>query len=105
MRAAVRARKEQEAASRAIDEARADVGGVAGDSDEDTALPNGFDDILNEICEEARFESDASDEGAWRSGGLTRPHYKYRQVHIAHCTMALKMMRCAAHRRWWGGSR
>ncbi len=24
-----------------------------GDSDEDNAPPNGFDDILNEICEEA----------------------------------------------------
>ena len=46
----MRARKEQEAAARAIDEARAEVGGVVGDSDDDTAPPNGFDDILNEVC-------------------------------------------------------
>ncbi len=54
MRAAVRARKEhleQEAAARAIDEARAEIGGVAGDSDDDTAPPNRFDDILNEVCD------------------------------------------------------
>ena len=67
MRAAVRARKEQEAAARAIDEARAEVRGVAGDSDDDTAPPNGFDDILNEVCEEAGYESEASDEEAWRA--------------------------------------
>jgi hypothetical protein len=66
MCAVVRARKEQEAAARAIDEARAEVGVVAGDSDDDTAPPNGFDDILNEVCEEAWYESDESDhEGAW----------------------------------------
>ncbi len=53
VRAAVRARKEQEAAARAIDAARAEVGGEAGDSDDDTAPPNGFDDIWNEVCEEA----------------------------------------------------
>ncbi len=64
MRSVVRARKEQEAA-RAIDEARAEIGGVAGDSDDKTAPPNGFDDILNEVCEEAGYESDESDEGAW----------------------------------------
>jgi hypothetical protein len=34
-------------------------------SDNDTALPNGFDDILNEVCEKAVYESDESDEGAW----------------------------------------
>ena len=49
MRAAVRARKEQETAAQAIHEARALV---TEDSDDDTAPPNGFDDILNEICEE-----------------------------------------------------
>jgi hypothetical protein len=65
MRAAVRARKEHEDAARAIDESRAEVGGVAGDSDDDTAPPNGFDDILNEVCKEAGYESDESDEGAW----------------------------------------
>ena len=61
----MRARKEQEAAARAIDEARAEVGGVVGDSDDDTAPPNGFDDILNEVCWEAGYESHESDEGAW----------------------------------------
>ena len=65
MRAAVRARKDQEAAARAIDEARADVGGVAEDSDDDTAPSNGFDDILNEVCEETGYASDESDEEAW----------------------------------------
>jgi hypothetical protein len=58
MRAAVRARKVQEAAARAIDEVRAEVGGEARDSDDDTAPPNGFDDISNEVCEEAGYESD-----------------------------------------------
>ena len=62
MRAAVRARKEQEAAAQAIHEARALV---TEDSDDDTAPPNGFDDILNEICEETWFESEESDEEAW----------------------------------------
>ena len=65
MRAAVRARKDQEAAAQAIDEARAAVGGVAEDSDDDTAPPNGFDAILNEVCEEAGYDSDESDEEAW----------------------------------------
>ncbi len=67
MRAAVRARNKQEAAARAIDEARAEVGGEARDSDDDTAPPNhdGFDDILNEVCEEAGYESDEFYEGAW----------------------------------------
>ena len=65
MRAAVRARKEQEAAAQAIDEARAEIGGVSGGSDDDTAHPNGFDDILNEVCAEAGNESDESHEGAW----------------------------------------
>ena len=38
----------------------------ARDSDDDTAPSNGFDDILNEVCEEAGYESDESDhEGAW----------------------------------------
>ncbi len=32
----------------AIDEARAEVGGVTWDSDDDISPPNGFDDILNE---------------------------------------------------------
>ncbi len=47
MRDAVQARKELAAAARAVDEARAEVGGVGGDSDDDTAPPNGLDDILN----------------------------------------------------------
>ncbi len=64
MRAAARARKEQEAAAQAIDEERAEVGAVS-DSDDDTAPPNGFDDVLNEVCTEAGYESDESDEGAW----------------------------------------
>ena len=67
MRAAVRARKEQEAAALAIHEARTEIGGVTGDSDDDTAPPNGFDDILNEVCEETAYDSDESDsdERAW----------------------------------------
>ena len=67
MRAVVRARKEQEEAAQAIDEARAHVRGVAAarDSDDDTSPPNGFDDILNEVCEEAGYKSDESEEGAW----------------------------------------
>jgi hypothetical protein len=40
MCAVVQARKEQEAAAQAIDEARAEVAVVAGDSDYDTAPPN-----------------------------------------------------------------
>jgi hypothetical protein len=53
--------------AQAIDEleARAEVGGVAGGSDDDTVPPNGFDDILNEICEETGLVSDVSDEEAW----------------------------------------
>ena len=62
MRAALRARKEQEAAAQAIHEARALV---TEDSDDDTAPPNGFDDILNQVCEEVGYESDESDEAAW----------------------------------------
>jgi hypothetical protein len=65
MRAAVRARTEQEAAARAIEEARAEVGEVTGDSDDDTEPPNGFDDVLNEVCEETGYVSDESDKGAW----------------------------------------
>jgi hypothetical protein len=67
MCAAVRACKEQEAAARAINEARAEVGGVAEDSDYDTTPSNRFDDILNEVCKETGHESlsDESDEGAW----------------------------------------
>ena len=63
MRAAVRARKEQEAAAQAITDARAAV--TTADSDDDTAPPNGFDEILNEVCEEAGYESEESDEEAW----------------------------------------
>jgi hypothetical protein len=65
MRAAVRARKEHQAAAQAIDEARAEVGGVAGGSDDDAAPSNGFDGILNEVCEETGLVSDVSDEEAW----------------------------------------
>ena len=36
------------------------------------------------------------------SGDWAKP--QYRQVHIVHRTMALKMMRCAAHRRRGGVS-
>ncbi len=89
MRAAVRARKEQEAAAQAIDEARAEVGGVAGDSGDDTAPPNGFDDILNEVCEET---------GIVTMSQMRRP--QYMQVHIAHRIMTLKLMLCSAHRSW-----
>lgn len=66
MSAVVQACKEQEAAAQAIDEARAEVAVVAGDSDYATAPPYGFNDILNEVCKEAGYESDESDhEGAW----------------------------------------
>jgi chromatin segregation and condensation protein Rec8/ScpA/Scc1 (kleisin family) len=64
MRAVVRARKEQKAAAQAIEDARAEV---TRDSDDDTAPPNGFDDILNEVCDEAGYESEESDNDseAW----------------------------------------
>jgi hypothetical protein len=62
MRAVVRARKQQEAAAQAIEDARAEV---TRDSDDDTAPPNGFDDILNEVCDEAGYESEESDDEAW----------------------------------------
>ena len=65
MCAAVRARKKPEAAAQAIDEARAAVGRVALDSDDDNPPPNEFDDILNEVCAEAGYESEESDEEAW----------------------------------------
>ena len=42
---------------------RAAVGGVAEDSDDDTAPQNGFYDILNKICEEAGYDSDKSKKG------------------------------------------
>ncbi len=42
----VKSGKEQKAAAQAIEDARADV---TRDSDDDTAPPNGFDDILNEV--------------------------------------------------------
>ncbi len=82
MRAAVRARKEQEAAAQDINEARAEVGAEAGDSDDDTAPPNGFDSILIEICEEAGFESDETGRGlgeppqkVWRLDQASAPQY------------------------------
>ena len=34
-------------------------------SDDDTSPPDGFDDILNEVCEEAGYKSDESEDGAW----------------------------------------
>ena len=46
MRAAVRARKEREAAAQAIDAARTAIREGPGDSDDETAPPNGFDDIV-----------------------------------------------------------
>ncbi len=65
MRAAFRARKEREAAAQTIDAARTAIREGTGDSDDETAPPNGFDDILNEVCEEARYKSKDSDEEAW----------------------------------------
>ncbi len=65
MSAAVQARKEQEAAAQAIDEARAAVRKVTADSDDETAPPNGLDDILNEVFEEAGCESEESEEEVW----------------------------------------
>ncbi len=66
MRAAVRARKEQEAAAQAIDEARAAARREAEDSesisDDDSTPQNGFDDILSEVCEEAGCEREESEE-------------------------------------------
>ncbi len=53
------------AAAQAMDEARAEIGGISGGSDDDTAHPNGIDDILNEVCAEAGNESEESHEGAW----------------------------------------
>ncbi len=62
MSAAVQARKEQvpqqEAAAQAMNEARAAGRRVREeDSDDNTAPPDGFNDILNEVCEEAGCES------------------------------------------------
>jgi hypothetical protein len=34
-------------------------------ANDDTAPPNGFNDILNEVREEVGYESDESDEAAW----------------------------------------
>ena len=63
MHAAVRARKEREAAAQAIEEARAAL--EADDSDDDTAPRNGFDEILDEICDEDGYESEDSEGEAW----------------------------------------
>ena len=63
MCAAVRARKEREAAAQAIDEARAAM--EAEDSDDDTLPQNGFVEILDEICDEVGYESQESDGEAW----------------------------------------
>ena len=38
-------------------------GQKCGDSDEDTAPPNGFEDILNEICEEAGMKATRQTRG------------------------------------------
>ncbi len=73
MCAAVRARKEREAAAQAIDEARAASREGTGDSDDKTAPPNGFDDVLNEVCEEAGYESEDSDEDGSSKDLETRP--------------------------------
>jgi hypothetical protein len=64
---AVRARKEQEAAAQAMEEARA---ALPRDSDDDTAPQNEFDDILNEVCEETGYESEESDKEAWRASSI-----------------------------------
>ncbi len=63
--------------------------------------------FLNEVCKEARYESNASDEGGFvsliqRSGDWTTGMPHYRQVHIAHRIMTLKLMLCGAHSRWGG---
>ena len=63
MHAAVRARKEREAAAQAIQEARAAL--EADDSDDDTAPRNAFDEILDEICDEDGYESEDSEGEAW----------------------------------------
>ena len=63
--AAVRARKEQEATAQGIEEARAAASAVLNDSDDDTAPPNGFDEISDEICTEDGYESEDLDEEAW----------------------------------------
>ena len=54
MHVAVRARKEQEATAQAIEEARAAASAVLNDG---TAPPNGFDEILDEICAEDGYET------------------------------------------------
>jgi hypothetical protein len=37
----------------------------ARDSDDDTSPPNGFDEILDEICDEAGYDSEESDGEAF----------------------------------------
>jgi hypothetical protein len=58
MQAAVKRRKEQEAAAQSIAEAWESIH----DSDDDTPPHNEFHDILDEICAETGYESDGSDE-------------------------------------------
>ena len=61
MQAAVRRRKEQEAAAQSIAAARESIG----DSDDDAQPHNDFDDILDELCEETGYASEGSDDEAW----------------------------------------
>ena len=69
------ARREHEVAGQAIKEARAVLG--AGDSD-DTAPPNGFNEISDEICEETGYESEESKLVRFHRvpGDWTRLQYK-----------------------------
>ncbi len=61
MQAAVKKRKEQEAAAQSIAEAR----GSINDSDDVTPPHNEFHDILDEICAETEYACDESEDEMW----------------------------------------
>ena len=55
-------------------------------SDDDSAPQNGFDDILDEVCAEAGYESEDSEEEAWWAlsvGPETASGPQFRQVRLA----------------------
>ncbi len=72
---------------------------VTEDSDDDTAPPNGFDEILNEVCEEAGYESEETDKKAGLASfeGLDAEAWmldtrQYWQMHFALCMLTLKFL-------------
>ena len=65
MSAAVRARKGEEAAAQAMDEARAAIRRATEGADDDAAPPNGLDDVLNLVYEGAGCEHEESKEEVW----------------------------------------